>query len=110
MPFPIYVIFGKEEQVDSTGIDVSQRIELSPNLICLGSCGIEMIGGLKVAYLSGYFDAAAYVEGRELPFTYQQADTARLMDIHDSELPVDILLTSEWGSGLQQALATSSRY
>jgi hypothetical protein len=98
--------------------------DLSSNVHFLGQAGVAKISDLNVAYLSGYYDRSAYrmedlvsmegvsTEGEGThsnpefrPFYSKKHVQTLLTSSH--QVPMDLLLTNEWGEGWDACLTTS---
>lgn len=84
------------------GCDVCENIHF------LGGYGIREISGLRVAYLSGLFDDAAYartdVDFVGEAFTSRAVDELLRLVSADSSKGVDVLLTSCWPSDIERGI------
>ena len=82
---------------------------LCENLHFLGGYGVKMICGLRVAFLSGYYDPERYstpdVDFVGGAFTARAVNNLRRVVAEDKwRRGVDLLLTTAWPSGLDQKL------
>ena len=119
VPVPTYFILGAEPEGELPVALPEDGCELCPNLFFLGRRGcraIESCGGLTVAFLSGVYSAAEFpkarpelVEGDEMTLDrfYRESDLTWLRDKCNANTEIDVVLTSEWGSGVDSLLASS---
>ena len=91
---------------------------LSSNVHYLGQAGVATISDLNVAYLSGYYERTTYrqedlvvVEGtaaEQVPSFrsfYSKKHVETLLS-SSRQVPMDLLLTNEWGNGWDACLTT----
>ena len=104
LPVPVYFIDSASEVFIKKAEQDKKPVLLQPNLTFLGSCGIAEVAGLRIAYLSGSYDAEVFKQkwGRGL-FDGPHYTSAALDKIekqafmmHRRGESIDILLTSEW--------------
>ena len=104
LPVPVYFIDSASEVFIKKAEQDKKPVLLQPNLTFLGSCGITEVAGLRIAYLSGSYDAEVFRQkwGRGL-FDGPHYTSAALDKIekqafmmHRRGESIDILLTSEW--------------
>lgn len=87
---------------------------LCENLHFLGGYGVKTICGLRVAFLSGYYDPARYstpdVDFVGGAFTARAVNNLRRVVAEDKwKRGVDLLLTTAWPSGLDQKLEEAAK-
>lgn len=75
----------------------------------LGGFGVAEIRGLRVAYLSGHYDSKVYDSNCTEPFvgaayTHHAIDSLIKTTLTKGAAPVDVLLTAEWPSHLEDKL------
>jgi len=77
----------------------------------LGGLGVRELHGLKVAYLSGCYDAATYAKPAEddgpcfVGSAYTTTAVQKLIKLAKAEgSPIDILLTAEWPRGMEERM------
>jgi len=114
IPLPTYFVDGMpqgREVLKNVGADGI----VCPNLVFLRGGGLQELQGLSVAYLAGRYDSISYKDKSALAATaaiengeYRSTDvTAVLKAITDhGKVPVDFLLTSEWGRGVLNAVSS----
>lgn len=91
---------------------------LCEGLHFLGGYGIKEICGLRVAYLSGRYDKAVYKAqeaGASGPafvgaaYTAQAVERLAVLCEEKGAPPVDVLLTAEWPSGIEEKMLDAQR-
>eukprot|EP00931_Biecheleriopsis_adriatica_P055334 TRINITY_DN32688_c0_g1_i1.p1 TRINITY_DN32688_c0_g1~~TRINITY_DN32688_c0_g1_i1.p1 ORF type:complete len:560 (+),score=140.11 TRINITY_DN32688_c0_g1_i1:71-1750(+) len=88
--------------------------EMAENLYFLGGYGIKTICGLRVAFLSGHYDAAKYeTAGADFvggAFTARAVNNLKKQVLEDTwKRGIDILLTCGWPAGLAQKVEAAAR-
>ena len=106
MKRPLYFIGGNNEDFEALH-DSPEGFELAPNVHYLGRAGLQQLGGLRVAYLSGIHAPRFYAQPLKRPTSLDTAKQAgyfrtpeveRVMALRD----VDLLLVHEWPRGIVQ--------
>lgn len=87
---------------------------LNGNLHFLGAYGVREVCGLRVAFLSGHYDAAIYhssdVDYVGGAFTVKAVKALQRMVAEDSQKRgVDVLLTSGWPAGIDQGIEDAAQ-
>ena len=104
LPVPVYFVDSSSEVFIKKAEQDNEPVLLQPNLTFLGSCGIVQVEGLRIAYLSGSYEAETFKQkwGRGL-FAGAHYTSAALDKIEKQASmmqrrgeSIDILLTSEW--------------
>ena len=113
VPVPTYVVgtapkLAQEQAERGEGGEGGEGGEQgAPRIRFLGSHGVATVRGLKVAYLAGRYNAAAYHanghgdELQQLYFTKGDVDALK-SSIMRMEGDLDLLLTSEWPEGVDK--------
>ena len=118
VPVPTFFICGGEPEGELPFALPEDGTELFPNCTYLGRQGVRTLEccGLRVGYLSGVHDAAAFDSPRpeelvkdEMAFDrcYRAKDVESLRTKCDGQDSVDLLLTAEWGRGFDGLLPAS---
>lgn len=111
LPLPTYFVTGGEPSSELTALldSMPEGGELAPNLTFLGRSGVAGIAGLRVAFLSGRFDAAKFrgeIDEKKYSPAYTHKEVRALFEGYKKESArgVDVLLTSEWAVGVALGL------
>lgn len=90
--------------------------QLTEKIHFLGGFGVRELNGLKVAYLSGCYDAATFAKPVEedgpcfVGAAYTATAVQKLIKLAKAEAsPIDILLTAEWPKGMEERMDESAK-
>lgn len=104
VPVPVYCIGG----IGRGSRHIVETLRGTQGITYLGRQGITQVCGLKVAFLDGRYNAAAYGSEEESQMYYSKKHVESLKKaIMDMEGDVDILLTIDWPEGVLTGLKGS---
>jgi len=116
VPLPIFFVTadeGKDRALPTD--DLADGGDLGGGITFLGLSGRKTVCGLEVAYLSGTYDAAIYASGKAAALARgrysEEAVEELLIEAHAyrRDKGVDVLLTSEWGEGVDNLVEPQLR-
>jgi len=109
LPSPTFFIDSSSEEFISKWQETATAVKLAPRLTFLGGCGVAIIQGLRIAFLSGCYHKDDYVSrwgagdfqlkdgrGRGAHYTVQAIEEVQRQAQAQGDGRVDMLLTSEW--------------
>jgi len=104
VPVPVYCIGG----IGRGSHHSVARLQGSHGITYLGRQGVTSVCGLKVAFLDGQYNAAAYTAEEESEIYYSKKGVEKLKnDIMGMEGDLDILLTIDWPEGILSGVSGS---
>lgn len=111
VPLPTFFVTGGEAPCEATTLldAIPDGGELAPNLTYLGRSGVCEVAGLRVAFLSGRFEAASFRQDANVAKynpIYTHKEIRALFEAYkiESARGIDVLLTSEWARGVSAGL------
>ena len=102
MPLPCYFIDSSPALLAAS----EEGKEICENITFLGGCGVKMVEGIKIAYLSGVYSESTYeikdIDDHFVAKHYTKKAVEKLSK--EAKDGVDLLVTQEWPTDYWRAL------